>query len=166
MLDANLRIPADHGREWLAALAPFDPVWLEEPLATHDHAKLAQLRRASTISIAAGESESEPSELADLVSRQAVDFIQPDIHRVGLGAASNVCRQARDTDVAVAPHMAHEVSAHLLSGLPGDGWLEYFNWFEQWWETPVVPLEGWITPLPVAGHGVRLRPGWLESHAI
>jgi L-alanine-DL-glutamate epimerase-like enolase superfamily enzyme len=91
--------------------------------------------------------------------------IQPDIHRVGLSAA----RAIRDEAVGkaiVSPHMAHEVSSHLLSGMPGGGWLEYFDWFEDWWETPVVPSSGRVTPPSSPGHGLRLRAGWLEAQRV
>ena len=165
MVDANQQLPADLALEWVAALEPFAPTWVEEPLPAESHDSLRSLRRESTLPIAAGESETEPSELADLLSRQAVDIIQPDIHRVGLGAARAVRDQALGR-VVVSPHMAHEVSSHLLSGMPGDGRLEYFDWFEDWWETPVVPSAGMVAPPQAPGHGLRLRQGWLEAHRV
>jgi L-alanine-DL-glutamate epimerase-like enolase superfamily enzyme len=166
MLDANQRIPGDVATEWVAALAPFGPAWLEEPLPAAGHERLATLRRASTLRVAAGESETEPCELEDLLARRAVDVIQPDIHRIGLIATRAVRDRASIANVAVAPHMAHEVSAHVLSGMSGGGWLEYFDWFEDWWEEPVVPVSGEVTPPRTPGHGLRLRPGWLEAHTI
>jgi L-alanine-DL-glutamate epimerase-like enolase superfamily enzyme len=166
MLDANQRIPPDLATEWMAALAPFNPAWLEEPLPAQSHERLASLRRTSAVPIAAGESETEQCELEDLLARRAIDVIQPDVHRIGLEAARAVRCRAADANAAVSPHMAHELSAHVLSGVSGDGWLEYFDWFEDWWELPVVPRSGRITPPPVAGHGLRLRSGWLDAHRI
>jgi L-alanine-DL-glutamate epimerase-like enolase superfamily enzyme len=166
MLDANQRIPADLVLEWGRALAPHHPAWLEEPIPADDHRRMALLRAASAIPIAGGESESEPSGLEDLLERDAVDVIQPDIHRAGLGAARAVRTRASQTSTSVSPHMAHEVSVHVLSGVAGDGWLEYFDWFEDWWESPVLPTAGHVTPATGTGHGLRLRPGWLEAHRI
>jgi L-alanine-DL-glutamate epimerase-like enolase superfamily enzyme len=166
MVDANQRIPAEAAVEWSRALVPFDPAWLEEPIPAECHAELASLRASTTIRIAAGESESELSELEDLLRRGAVDVIQPDIHRAGLTATRAIGSQAAQRAAIVAPHMAHEISAQVLSGTRGDGWLEYFDWFEDWWETPVVPKDGRVEPAMVPGHGLRLRPGWLEAHAI
>jgi L-talarate/galactarate dehydratase len=166
MLDANQRIPSDLAIEWVAALAPYSPAWLEEPLSAASHDGLATLRRESRFPIAAGESETEQSELEDLLARRAVDVLQPDVHRIGLTAARVVREQATTAKAALSPHMAHEVSAHVLSGVSKDSWLEYFDWFEDWWETPVVPVSGRVTPASVPGHGLRLRPGWLESHRI
>ena len=166
MLDANQRIPSDLAIEWVAALAPYSPAWLEEPLPAASHECLAVLRRASAVPIAAGESETESSEVEDLLARRAVDVIQPDVHRIGLTAARVVRERATTAKAAVSPHMAHEVSAQLLSGVSEGGWLEYFDWFEDWWEAPVVPVAGRVTPPCVPGHGLRLRPGWLEAHRI
>ena len=166
MLDANGRIPLDLATEWLSALAPYCPAWLEEPLPASDHVSLAKLCRASTIPIAAGEGETEPSEVWDLLTKKAVDVIQPDIYRVGLGAARETRDRASLAQIAVAPHMAHEVSSHLLSGVAGEGWLEYFDWFEDWWEVPVVPRSGRLTPSTVPGHGLRLRARWLAAHRL
>ncbi len=165
MVDANQQLPVDLAREWVAVLEQFAPTWVEEPLPAACHESLAALRSQSALPIAAGESETEANELADLLDQDAVDVIQPDVHRVGL----SVARAIRDEAVGkaiVAPHMAHEVSTHLLSGVPGNGWLEYFDWFEDWWETPVVPSAGRVTPPAGPGHGLRLRTGWLEAHRV
>jgi L-alanine-DL-glutamate epimerase-like enolase superfamily enzyme len=166
MVDANQRIPADAAVDWSASLAPFRPAWLEEPIAADRHGQLAELRASTTIPIASGESETEPSELHDLLRREAVDVIQPDVHRVGLTAAREIGAEAATGTTAMAPHMAHEIGAQLMSGMPGDGWLEYFDWFEDWWESPIVPRLGHVEPAVTPGHGLRLRPGWLEAHAI
>ena len=166
MVDANQRMPIAAAAGWSAELAPFRPYWLEEPIPAECHADLAHLRASSSIPIAAGESESEPGELEDLLRREAVDVIQPDVHRAGLTATRAIAAEAARGDTMVAPHMAHEVGAQLLSGAPYQGWLEYFDWFEDWWESPVVPHKGRVQPAAVPGHGLDVRPGWLEAHAI
>lgn len=164
MVDANNLIPSDSAVDWISALAPYEPAWLEDPFSRDSHEYLASLRRLSPVPVAAGERETEPSELMDLLMADAVDVIQPDVHRVGLSAARAVCKQACTKQVVVSPHMAHEVSAHLVAGMSGDCWLEYFDWFEDWWDTPVIPISGAVTPSAAAGHGLRLRPGWLDAH--
>lgn len=166
MLDANQRIPIDVALEWGRALSPFDPTWLEEPIAAEAHSALAALRANSDIPIAAGESETEPIGLDDLLDEGAVDVVQPDVHRVGISAVRAVGTRVAGTATALAPHMAHEVSAQLLSGASDACWLEYFDWFEEWWDAPNVPTGGRIAPATTPGHGLRLRPGWLESHRI
>jgi len=166
MLDANQRLPPGSATDWCAALAPFAPNWVEEPLPAEQHRALARLRGQVGSPIAAGESESERDGLDDLLDLAAVDVLQPDIHRVGIGAAREAVRAAASRGIDVAPHMAHEISAHLVSDEAIYGWLEYFDWFEDWWETPALVVRGMVSPSDRTGHGLRLRPGWLEEHRI
>ena len=163
MLDANQQLPPADVERWIDVLAPFDPVWLEEPVAAEDHGLLVRLKDSAPFAIAAGESETEDQLLRELLERLALDVIQPDAYRVGLTATREVCDRARLQGVTAAPHMAHEVSAQVVSG-QSDGWLEYFDWFDDWWEEPVVPVDGRITPSSLPGHGLRLKQGWLEEH--
>jgi L-alanine-DL-glutamate epimerase-like enolase superfamily enzyme len=166
MLDANQRIPSQDAAAWAAALAPYRPYWLEEPIVADCHSMLADIRRSSTISIAAGESESERGELEDLLERDAVDVIQPDVYRAGVGTTREIIAEASGRNVMAAPHMAHEISAHLMSGNDHGGWVEYFDWFDDWWQEPVVPRRGLVVPAARPGHGLQFRPGWLDAHAI
>lgn len=166
MLDANQRLPLDEAIGWADQLTPHRPTWLEEPLAAELHNELASLRAAASIPIAAGESESEPTELDDLLARDAVDVLQPDIWRAGLTTTRAVIASATSRDVIPAPHLAHEIGAHLLSGSAVMGWLEYVDWFDDWWTAPRIPDGGRITPAHVPGHGLELKPGWLGAHAI
>jgi L-alanine-DL-glutamate epimerase-like enolase superfamily enzyme len=166
MADANQRVPSETAVDWAQELSSFGLDWLEEPLPAESHEPMARLRQKTTTPIAAGESETEPSGLEDLLEREAVDVIQPDVHRVGISAARAVAAQAARTNTMVSPHMAHELSAHLMSGSHNGGWLEYFDWFEDWWESPVVHRTGSVQPAATPGHGLRLRPGWLEAHTI
>jgi L-alanine-DL-glutamate epimerase-like enolase superfamily enzyme len=165
MLDANQRMPSEVAAEWAAALAPYRPYWLEEPIRAEKHGQLAHLRTTSPIAIAAGESESESDELEDLLQCEAVDVIQPDVYRAGLTTSLAIMDKAASRDVMVAPHLAHEIGAQLLSGGPDGGWVEYFDWFDDWWEAPLVPHRGRVRPSELPGHGLRFRHGWLEAHA-
>jgi L-alanine-DL-glutamate epimerase-like enolase superfamily enzyme len=166
MLDANQRMSPSAAQDWARSLAAFDPTWLEEPIPASCHEELAAVHAAVAVPIAAGESESEPSGLQDLLDRRAVDVLQPDVQRAGLGTAHEIRTRALECHASLSPHLAHELGAHLLTGVAGDGWLEYFDWFDDWWETPNVPSGGRMTPATVPGHGLRLRAGWLEAHRI
>ena len=103
MVDANQRIPVGFALEWIEALLPYAPVWVEEPVAADRHHQMRSLRHGSSLPIAGGESETEPCELADLVAQEVVDVIQPDVHRVGLSAARAICQRSSAANVVVAP---------------------------------------------------------------
>ena len=164
MVDANERIPPAAAAEWLDAIDALAPAWIEEPTPAADHATLRSVRRHLSSPVAAGEGETEPGELADLIATQAVDVIQPDVYRVGFGALRAVGDAAAAAGLVLAPHMAHELSAHVTSANPGPAWLEYFDWFEDWWDEPLLPVRGVLTPPDRPGHGLALRPGWLAAH--
>ncbi len=167
MLDANERIPGGLAVEWLRALEPFEPTWIEEPTPCADHRALVKLRRVVSHPIAAGENETELIELDDLLRIGAVDVIQPDAYRVGLSALHMLRPLAAEAGVGFAPHMAHELSVHATTGSSAIGtWLEYFDWFEDWWDEPVMPLHGELHPPSRAGHGLTLRRGWLAAHTL
>jgi L-alanine-DL-glutamate epimerase-like enolase superfamily enzyme len=170
MADANERIPPAAAEEWLDALDGLAPAWIEEPTPAGDHALLRSLRRRAARPIAAGEGETELGELMDLVTSRAVDVIQPDVYRVGFRALRAVGDAAAPAGLVFAPHMAHELSAHVTAVSPSSSsspvWLEYFDWFEDWWDEPVLPVRGLISPPDRPGHGLALRPGWLAAHTL
>ncbi len=166
MVDANERIPTAAAAEWLDALDALVPAWIEEPTPARDHASLRLVHRRAARPIAAGEGETELGELVDLVTSRAVDVIQPDVYRVGFGALRAVGDAAVSAGLVFAPHMAHELSAHVTSASPSSAWLEYFDWFEDWWDEPVLPVRGVFTPPGRPGHGLALRPGWLAAHTL
>lgn len=166
MLDANERIPPAAAADWLNALEALAPGWIEEPTPAGDHACLRSVHHLAARPIAAGEGETELGELIDLVTSRAVDVIQPDVYRVGFGALRAVGAAAASGGLLFAPHMAHELSAHVTCGSASPAWLEYFDWFEDWWDEPVLPARGALTPPDRPGHGLTLRPGWLAAHTL
>jgi L-alanine-DL-glutamate epimerase-like enolase superfamily enzyme len=62
-----------------AAMSPFDPVWLEEPLPPEDHDAYVRLRTRTLLRIATGEHEPDEAGFLDLVRKRAADFIQMDV---------------------------------------------------------------------------------------
>ena len=166
MVDANERIPPAAVAKWLEALDALAPAWIEEPTPAGDHASLRSVHGRAASPIAAGEGETELGELVDLITSRAVDVIQPDVYRVGFAALRAVADAAASAGLVFAPHMAHELSSHVTSTSPGPAWVEYFDWFEDWWDEPVLPVRGMFTPPDRPGHGLTLRPGWLAAHTI
>ena len=89
MVDANQgwRMPGDltpcwtrkTAIEFVHELERLDVYWLEEPLPTDNVEGYADLRRGTSVRIAAGEMVRTESEARDLVLRGAVDVVQPDV---------------------------------------------------------------------------------------
>jgi L-alanine-DL-glutamate epimerase-like enolase superfamily enzyme len=83
MVDAHGTLGFAEGKRFCAAAAEHDLRFVEEPVASDDRAGLAELRRSSSLPIAAGESESSCFDFAELVERRALDVFQPDLAIAG-----------------------------------------------------------------------------------
>ncbi len=60
-------------------LAPFGPVWLEEPIVPEDHDGYRRLRRDGRFALASGEHEHALEGFLDLITTHAVDYVQADV---------------------------------------------------------------------------------------
>lgn len=86
-------------------IAPFDPVWFEEPCPPDSIDALVDIRRASPVPIAAGERWFGRQGFAGPLTRAAVDFVQPDVtHAGGLSELSFISALAATSYVGFAPH--------------------------------------------------------------
>ena len=115
MVDANQgwRMPGDLtprwdvGRRWSspASSSGLDVYWLEEPLPTDDIEGYAELSRATSVRIAAGEMVRSAAEARDLVLRGGVDVVQPDVVLSGgIEGARILAALAGDEGRTWSPH--------------------------------------------------------------
>ncbi|TIP32762.1 MAG: D-galactonate dehydratase, partial [Mesorhizobium sp.] len=90
---------------YIDALAPYRPMFVEEPLPPGETGALAQLVAKSRVPIATGERLIDRPEFDDLFRARAVDIVQPDIcHCGGLLEAKKIAAMAEAVSVGVAPH--------------------------------------------------------------
>ncbi|RUT99535.1 galactonate dehydratase [Mesorhizobium sp. USDA-HM6] len=90
---------------YIDALAPYRPMFIEEPLPPGETGALAQLAAKSRVPIATGERLIDRPEFDDLFRARAVDIVQPDIcHCGGLLEAKKIAAMAEAVSVGVAPH--------------------------------------------------------------
>jgi len=103
-----------HGRlapawaiEMARRLKPFDPFFYEEPVPPENFDALAKVARAIEIPVATGERLTTKFLFQELLVRQAVDIIQPDLcHAGGLTEVKKIAAMAEASYVRVAPHNA------------------------------------------------------------
>jgi L-alanine-DL-glutamate epimerase-like enolase superfamily enzyme len=125
MVDANQLWDLPTARRAARALAAFDIFWLEEPLPAEDFQAYAQLRAAIDIPVAAGESLYTEAQFRDLLLAGAVDFVQPNVCRVGgITPFLRIARLARLFDIPVMPHLLPDISGQLAMCLPLAGMVE------------------------------------------
>ena len=86
-------------------IAPFKPLFFEEPVPPDDLDSLAEVARKSPVTIATGERLYAFSQFADLLERRAAGIIQPDLsHAGGILACKKIAALAEARYVAFAPH--------------------------------------------------------------
>ena len=111
--DVDLAIEV-HGRlspawaiEMARRLKPFSPFFYEEPVPVEDVEALARVARAIEIPVATGERLCTKFAFQELLRRQAVDIVQPDLcHAGGLTEVKKIAALAEASYVQVAPHNA------------------------------------------------------------
>jgi L-alanine-DL-glutamate epimerase-like enolase superfamily enzyme len=119
MVDANQLWDLPAARRAARALSRFDIFWLEEPLPAEDLQGYARLRAAIDIPLAAGESLYTEAQFRDALLAGAVDFLQPNVCRVGgITPFLRIARLARMFDVPVMPHLLPDISGQLALCLP------------------------------------------------
>lgn len=123
MVDFNGNYTSDQAAASARALAELQPAWLEEPLPPDDVDGLVLLRRHD-VPLATGEALYTRGPFRRLVTERLVDFVQPDITKVGgLAEAKAICELARAWNIRVSPHvwgggLALAAAVHLLASVP------------------------------------------------
>jgi galactonate dehydratase len=86
-------------------LAPFDPLWFEEPVPPDDVAAMAQVAAHSSVPIAAGERLTTKYEFARLLEARAASIVQLNVARAGgLLEGKKIATLAEAFGAQVAPH--------------------------------------------------------------
>jgi D-galactarolactone cycloisomerase len=83
MVDAHGTMNVAQAKRFCEGAAELELRFVEEPVMTDDRVGLAEVRAASSLPIAAGESEFTRFDFAELIDRRAVDVLQPDLAITG-----------------------------------------------------------------------------------
>jgi len=159
MVDYNQSLAVAEARRRIAALAPFDLTWVEEPVANEDLQGHAHVRAGSPIPIQTGENWWFPRGMAEAVAAGASDLAMLDVMKIGgvtgwLAAAA----QAEAAGLPVSSHIFVEASAHLLPVTPTAQYLEWLNSAASLLRDPLVAVRGRVT---ARGPGLGLE--WDEA---
>ncbi len=143
------------------ALAPYDPLFYEEPLRPEHIPAWARLRQQMRVPLATGESLYMRFEFLDLMAAEGADIIQPDICICGgLLEMRKIAAIAEAHYVTVAPHnpmspVATAVNVQFAAATHNFKILEYVNPVESgghvWVDDPYLPTDGYLE--------LRDRPG-------
>ena len=106
MLDVNGHWTPKEAEKNAKVLEKFDLTWLEEPIwPMQDHKSMARVQRRVRVPFAAGENEYSLSAFDSLMKSGAVDYVQPEITKIGgLSMARKISAIADLHNFPICPH--------------------------------------------------------------
>jgi galactonate dehydratase len=163
--------------EFARAVAPFRPMFIEEPAWREIPQSLGEIAAKSPVPVAGGEGLVSRYEFKQLLDAKGAQIVQPDvIHCGGISEIRKIAHLADTYGAEISPHMyygpvGHVASLHAMAAVR--------NFLIQEWDAGQVPLFGPLTRgsfPPVVKGEVTLsdRPGlgiemdwglWQQRHA-
>ena len=177
MMDANQKWDVDEAIENMAALAKYNPYWIEEPTSPDDilgHAKIA--RAVAPIKVATGEHCQNRVMFKQLLQADAIEICQIDSCRVGgVNEILAIMLMAAKFNVPVCPHAGGvglcEYVQHLsmidfiaISGSLENRIIEYVDHLHEHFHDPVVIKDGHYMPPSMAGYSITMKAKSLEDY--
>jgi len=170
--DAHGTMTVPQARAFCARVADCGLGWLEEPTPVDDLAALAEVRRATGVPIAAGESEVTRFAFRDLITIGGADILQPDPALCGgLTEAFRIAALAGAHLRTLAPHLwgsavLFAAGLQLAAACPNVPLLEYPMGgnpaLHELVEAPPQPVGGEVEIPDLPGLGLRLRADFVE----
>ena len=173
MIDANQRWDVAQAIEWVQALAPCDPLWIEEPTSPDDilgHAAIARALAPFGIGVATGEHCQNRVVFKQLLQAKAIDVMQIDACRVA-GVNENIANLllAAKFGVPVCPHAGGvglcELVQHLamfdyvaLSGTMHGRVIEWIDHLHEHFVAPAAVSRGRYAAPTQPGASTEMRP--------
>jgi L-alanine-DL-glutamate epimerase-like enolase superfamily enzyme len=166
MVDANMRWTVDDAIRAARALAPLDPVWIEEPTIPDDVPGHARIVREGGLPVAAGENLHTLHEFRQLIAAGGVTFPEPDATNCGgVTVFMKVCHLAEAFNLPVTSHGAHDLTVHLLAAAPNRSYLEAHGFgLDRFIAEPLAIRDGLAIAPDRPGHGIEFD--WAALAAV
>jgi L-fuconate dehydratase len=180
MLDANQRWDVGQAIEWVSALAPARPLWIEEPTSPDDvlgHAAIARALEPLGIGVATGEHCQNRVVFKQLLQARALSFCQIDFCRLaGVNEVVAVLLLAARFGVPVCPHAGGvglcEYVQHAsifdyiaVSGALENRSIEYVDHLHEHFLDPCVVRGGRYQVPSAPGSSITMKPASLAAYA-
>lgn len=162
-----------HGYKWALEktrmLADYGVIWFEEPLRPDDLDGFVELTRHASVKIAGGECLTRRQSFIPWIERRAVDYLQPDVTKVGgLSEQHRIGQYADDHAIMVVPHgwntgVGLAADLHLTAAAGNARWVEFLTpepYMDDVFSEPVTLDEEGMLRIPDGpGYGM----GWSEE---
>jgi L-fuconate dehydratase len=181
MIDANQIWDVGQAIAWVKQLAPWKPLWIEEPTSPDDilgHAAVRKALKSTGIGVATGEQCQNRVIFKQLMQAEAIDFCQIDSCRMGgVNEILSVILMAKKFGIPVCPHAGGvglcEYVQHLamidyvcVSGTFESRVLEYVDHLHEHFVEPVVIQNGRYMPPKLPGYSIEMKPASLDRYAF
>ena len=155
------------------AMEPYRPFVFEEPVPFENLDAMQKVAESINIPLATGERLYSPFAFADLLQRQIVAMIQPDVIQCGgISQLKRIAALAEAQYVGVQPHAIHGpmdtlAALHVDASIPN--FMIHEGGFRAWFQDACigefpVQADGYL-PVPTApGLGVAVDEEWLQAH--
>ena len=158
-IDANCGLDLFHAAKLARAIEQYDITFFEEPVTQNDVRSMMDLRRRTSIPLAAGQNEGLAFRFRDLLIHQAADVLQPNVAiSGGYSQVLKIAGMAQAFNVPIDNGGAWPFhNMHLHAGVSNGGLVEYHyvavKLLEQIFDDLPVPQDGWLTLPEVPGLG-------------
>ena len=154
------------------AIAPYDPLWYEEPIPPDNPAQMAEIARAVGIPVATGERLCTKAEFAPVLRQGAASILQPALGRAGgIWEVKKIAAMAEVYSAQMAPHLyagpvEWAANIHLAASIPNLLMAETI-------ETPFHDAlikgslrveNGFVTPPEAPGLGIDIDEALARAH--
>ncbi|CAL8313773.1 unnamed protein product [Merluccius merluccius] len=179
LMDANQRWDVGEAIRWMSSLAPFRPLWIEEPTSPDDilgHAAISKALAPLGIGVASGEQCHNRVMFKQFLQASALQFVQIDSCRLGsVNENLAVLLMAHKFQVPVCPHAGGvglcELVQHLilfdyisLSADLTNRMCEYVDHLHQHFSSPVVIRNAHYLPPKDPGYSCEMLESSVEAH--
>lgn len=171
MIDANQVWDVPVAIDWVERLAPFKPLWIEEPTSPDDILGHAAIRKAvAPIGVATGEHGMNRVLFKQMFQAEAIDFCQLDAARLAsVNEILSVYLMAKKFGVPVCPHAGGvglcELVQHLsifdyvaVSGTLEHRVTEFVDHLHEHFTDPCIVEDGRYRLPTAPGYSAEIRP--------
>lgn len=167
----------DAAREICRRLEPLDIAWIEDPFAPTCAETLRSFRDRIQQPLMAGETLAPRSAFRDVLERQAVGLVNPDVCACGgILEMRDIAAMADLRHIAISPHNYNSMTiglaatVHAACGIPNLHMCEYFpemaSDLDDICNGRPIPADGRISLPEAPGHGILFDDASMEPYRV
>ena len=168
-IDAGGRFNVDSATRLAKRLEEFDLLFFEEPVPPENVDAMVKISSKANVPICTGERLFTRFGFREILEKQAVDIIMPDLVRTGgISETKKIATMAETYYVPLAPHNPNSpistiTTAHLCASIPNFLILEYVSdsadvpWRDELISEPLKVEKGYLTLSDKPGLGIDLN---------